>query len=193
MNVVAVVRRPDAHDFPASGAAFQVVLGDAADPKSVNRAAGNVDAIISAVGIKTNDLKDDSLAESARGLIAGARMAAVKRLLFVGGAGSLEVSPGIQAVDAPDFPAAYKPGALAQRRALAVFRSSSADDLDWTYVSPAAEIAPGTRTGTYRIGYEQMLFDTQGASRISMEDYAVAILAVMQNSKYARKRITVAY
>jgi putative NADH-flavin reductase len=192
-RVVAVVRTPGhANINDGGGRRIQVVDGDAREPRSVAKVVAGADAIISAIGIKTADLNDESLAHGAQGLIAGALMTGVNRLLFVGGAGSLEVLPGIQAVDTPDFPTAYKPGALAQRRALQVFRSPLAD-IDWTYVSPAAEIAPGMCTGTYRIGYEQMLVDDLGVSRISMEDYVVAILDVLRDERYFRKRITVAY
>ncbi|HLZ57791.1 MAG TPA: NAD(P)H-binding protein, partial [Ktedonosporobacter sp.] len=110
--------------------------------------------------------------------------------IVVGGAGSLEVAPGLHLVDTPDFPAAWKPTALAHRDALEVYRKAN---LDWTYVSPAALIAPGERTGTYRTGTDKLLTDEKGESRISAEDYAIAILDEVEHPHFIRRRFTVAY
>jgi putative NADH-flavin reductase len=112
------------------------------------------------------------------------------RLIVVGGAGSLEVSPGVQLVDTPDFPPAYKKLALAHRDALEIIRKAP---FDWTYVSPSAEIDEGSRTGHFRTGANQLLVDSSGRSRISMEDFAVAILDEVEKPKFSRARFTVGY
>lgn len=190
-EVVAVVRDPTrAHR--ASGI-FSVMPGDVTDAGSVAAAGSGVAAILSAVGPSVADGQSGNvLIDAAHALIAGARRAGVKRLIVLGGAGSLEVAPGLQAVDAPQFPPQWKDNALSQRRALDIYRAE-AGDLDWTYISPAAIIAPGERTGKYRVGFDQMLRDSNGESRISIEDYAVAMIDELENAAHIRKRITVAY
>jgi putative NADH-flavin reductase len=111
--------------------------------------------------------------------------------MVVGGAGSLEVAPGQAAADQPGFPDAYLPEALAHRDVLAFYRT--VDDLDWTYVSPAAEIAPGERTGRFRIGGDLMLTDAHGNSRVSAEDYAIAFVDELEKDAHPRARMSVAY
>ena len=127
---------------------------------------------------------------AARGLLAGLRKGGVRRLVVVGGAGSLEVAPGMQLVDTPQFPTAWKAVADAHRAALAIYREEP--DLEWTVVAPAAMIAPGVRTGHYRAGGDQLLVDAKGESRISAEDYAVAIADEVETPRHIRRRFTVA-
>jgi putative NADH-flavin reductase len=110
--------------------------------------------------------------------------------IIVNGAGSLEVAPGVQLIDTPDFPAAWRPVALAHRDALQVYRAS---DLDWTALSPVAFIAPGERTATYRTGTDRLLTDEEGQSRISAEDYAVALVDEIETPRFVLQRFTVAY
>jgi putative NADH-flavin reductase len=161
---------------------------------SVARAAAGHDAVVSAVGPGLGpDAEPDLLSRAAHALLAGLKGAAVKRLVVVGGAGSLEVAPGKQLVDLPDFPAAWRPVALAHRDALGIYLASGDPEIAWTYVSPAALIEPGARTGVYRTGGDQLLVDTRGESRISAEDYAVAIVDELERAKSVRRRITVAY
>ena len=94
--------------------------------------------------------------------------------------------------DLPDFPDAYKAEAQEGREALAVWRSEAAG-LDWTYVSPAAEIGPGERTGTYRTTGDQLLVDAAGKSFITLEDYAVAVLDELERPQHVARRFGVAY
>ena len=91
----------------------------------------------------------------------------------------------------PDFPAAYKASALAQRDALKVYQNEK--DIEWTYLSPAAEIAPGERTGKFRTGKDQVITDANGKSFISMEDFAVAVIDELENPVHVRERFTVGY
>ncbi len=161
---------------------------DITSPESVAATAAGADAIISAVSARG---VDHTLADVARSLIDGARTAGVRRVLVVGGAGSLEVAPGVRLVDTPDFPEEWKPEALQHADALEVYRAI--DDLDWTFVSPAAFIHPGERTGHYRLGGDQLLTDEDGNSEISAEDYAIAIADLIERDDHNRQRVTVAW
>lgn len=124
-------------------------------------------------------------------VIAVVKQAEVPRLLVVGGAGSLEVAPGMALIDAPQFPAAYKPEAKAGREFLDTLRAE--EQLDWTFLSPSALFEPGERTGTFRIGGDQLLADAAGASRITMEDYAIALVDEIESPRHSRARFTVGY
>lgn len=166
--------------------------GDAADPAKVAELTAGADAVASACVPPRGgaDLTGPFLALN-RALTDGMRTAGATRLMVVGGAGSLETAPGQMLCDQPDFPADLLDEALAHREALAFYRAL--DDLDWTYVSPAAEIAPGLRTGRFRTGGDGMLTDDHGDSRISAEDYAVAFVDELETPDHPRARMSVAY
>jgi uncharacterized protein len=162
---------------------------DVTDPAAVAHAIAGHDATVSAVG-SFEDLQ--LLTRAAEALLIAAVQADVPRLVVVGGSGNLEVAPGQRLVDTPDFPAAWKPVALAQVAALDVYRAN--DTVDWTYVSPAALIEPGDRTGSFRIGSTgQLLIDDHGKSRITAEDYATAVINELESPQHVREYITVAY
>ena len=185
--VRAIVRNPER--IAISDEQLTSVAGTALDAASVAGHVAGVDAVINATGPGyTGD--PHTLVDVAHALIDGLEQAGVARLVVVGGAGSLEIAPGVQLVDTPDFPAAWKDGALAHRDALAVYRTAN---LDWTYISPAALIEPGARLGTYRAGTDTLLTDAQGQSRISAEDYAIAVLDEIERPQFTRRRMTVAY
>jgi hypothetical protein len=114
------------------------------------------------------------------------------RILWVGGAGSLEVAPGVRLVSSPDFPAEYKAEAIAQGEALDVFRASTTDT-PWTFVSPAAVIYPGESEGPYRVGGDSFFTDANGESKISVTDYAKAMLDEAQSAAHLNQRISIAY
>ncbi len=124
-------------------------------------------------------------------LIGAVKAAGVPRLLVVGGAGSLEVAPGVALVDTPEFPSAYKDEASAGRDFLNVLRGETA--LDWTFLSPSALFEPGQRTGRFRIGTDSLLVDADGNSAISMEDYAIALVDELEKPQHSRQRFTVGY
>jgi putative NADH-flavin reductase len=147
------------------------------------------DVVISAIGPRPGE-DVQIVPKAARALIAGVKAAGIPRLLIVGGAGSLEVEPGVQLVDTPQFPAAWRGIANAHRDALEIYRQS---DIDWTYFSPAIFIEPGQRTGHYRTGGDEVLMDVKGQSRISAEDYAMAIIDEVENPKLGGRRVTIAY
>lgn len=124
-------------------------------------------------------------------ILQAAKIAKAKRLLVVGGAGSLEIAPGKRLVDQPDFPAQWRDGALKTAAFLDALKAET--DLDWTFLSPAANLTPGKRTGVYRTGADRLLADASGNSRISTEDLAVAMLDEVDHPRHIRKRFTVAY
>ena len=119
------------------------------------------------------------------------------RLIYVGGAGSLEVKPGVLYADSiPGVMRIMMPGSLRQEisgQVLTLEYLRTVDDVRWTYISPAKKFAPGERTGSYRIGGDQMLKDAKGKSKISMEDFAVALIDEAENSAHVKARFSVAY
>jgi putative NADH-flavin reductase len=167
-----------------------VVRADATDPATIAAAATGTDVVVSAVSprVGKTGLPAPSLTAVARAFIASG----VTRLIIVGGAGSLLVPGGKPHMDEPDFPAIYKPEAMAQRDALTVCRAEGST-LEWTYISPAEEMFAGQRTGAYRVGGDHLLTDASGHSRISYEDYAVAVVDTLERHDHIRERITVAY
>jgi len=191
-EVTGVVRDPAAVEAPDPR--VRLVEGDATKADAVARVVKGADAVVSAISPRPNPrgLPAPSLSANARALIAGLRAAGVKRVLYVGGASSLEVAPGKALADQPDFPETYKAEAREGRESLAVWRNE-ADGLDWTYLSPAAEIGPGERTGNYRTTGDQLLVDAAGKSFISFEDYAVAVLDELERPKHIGRRFGVAY
>jgi putative NADH-flavin reductase len=191
-SVTGVVRDPEKVSSPDPR--VPLVQGDATDAESVARVARGADAIVSAISPRPNPRGRGapSLSKAAKALLAGAKQANVKRVIVVGGAGSLEVAPGTRLMDAPGFPDAYKPEAKEGADSLAVYRSEGAG-VDWTFLSPAAEIGPGERTGKYRTTLDQFLTDMQGHSRISFEDYAVALVDELERPKHRGARFGVAY
>ena len=191
-EVTGVVRDPAAVQSPDKR--VRLVKGDATNADDVAKVARGADAVVSAISPRPNarGMAAPSLSENSRALIKGLRDAGVKRVLYVGGASSLEVAPGKALADLPDFPEAYKAEAREGRDALAIWRKEAAG-LEWTYLSPAAEIAPGNRTGKYRTTDDKLLVDDKGKSFITFEDYAVAVLDELERAQHVGKRFGVAY
>ncbi|MCG5074031.1 NAD(P)-dependent oxidoreductase [Paraburkholderia tagetis] len=185
-QVSALVRQPERVAVAPDVHAAKADLLDAAN---VAAAVRGHDVVASAYAPPMSQL--DDLQTASRALVEGTRAAGLKRLVVVGGAGSLEVAPGVQLVDTTGFPDAYKPIALAHRVALNYYRTVT--DLDWTFFAPAALIAPGERTGTFRTGADTLIADTRGESRISAEDYAVAFVDELEQGRFIRQLATVAY
>jgi putative NADH-flavin reductase len=189
-DVTAVLRRGSS----ASADGARVVTGDVRDPLPVLR-DGPHDAVVSAVGAAAlSDTPDYPIYLDAAEVLVDSLRAlreAAPRLLVVGGAGSLRAPSGARVIDTPEFPAQFREEALAQSRALEFLRSVS--DVRWTYVSPAAMIEPGERTREFRVGGDDLLVDATGHSRISMEDYAVAMLDEIEEPRAVGRRMTVAY
>jgi len=191
-TVTAVMRDPS--KLPPQNN-LKIEKGDMLDADNIAKVAKGSDVVISAyappVGPQGPDpTKVSQLVDAVRALIAGVRRAGAPRMIMVGGAGSLEVSPGLQIVDAPTFPDAYKPVALAHRDAFYVLRES---DLNWTYFSPAMVIQPGERTGKFRLGKDALVSDDKGNSSISAEDYAIALVDEVEQGRHTKQRFTIGY
>ncbi|MBX3654578.1 MAG: NAD(P)-dependent oxidoreductase [Ramlibacter sp.] len=187
-QVTALVTQPQKL---AAQARLQVVKADVTDTAALTAQLKGHDAVLSAF---SGHAQADTLGYYLRGfqsIVAAVKAAGVPRLLVVGGAGSLEVAAGVQLLDTPQFPEAYKPTAEGARQALGLLRQEAS--LDWTLLSPSALIAPGERTGQFRLGTDQLLTNAQGESRISVEDYAVAMLDELEKPAHSRRRFTVGY
>ncbi|MHB1260856.1 MAG: NAD(P)-dependent oxidoreductase [Thermoplasmatota archaeon] len=188
-HVVAVQRNPGGLDL--DGRHVLTVAGDATDPASVAALAKGADAVVSAVSPR-DPPGADTLARAAKALLAGSRKAGVKRLVVVGGAGSLSVGPSTMLIDSPQFPDEYKPEAREHIDALHVYRAEG-QGVDWTFVSPAAMVFPGKRTGKYQAGNDELLVDSSGQSQISAEDYAVALVDELERGRNKGRRMAVAW
>jgi putative NADH-flavin reductase len=188
-QVTALARNPGKL---AAREGLTVVQADAQDATQVAQAVAGQDGVVNAYnpGWTVPDIHDQFLVGT-RAIYAGVKQAGVKRLLVVGGAGSLFVAPGVQLVDTPNFPAEYKPGALAAREALNLIRNETT--LDWTFLSPPILLAPGERTGQYRLGTDAPLMNGEAPGGISVADLAVAIVDEMENPRHVRQRFTVAH
>ncbi len=149
------------------------------------------DAVLSAFSGHAQANTFDYYLAGFKSIVAAAKLAGVPRLLVVGGAGSLYVAPGLQVLDTPQFPAEYKPTAEGARQALLLLQAEPS--LNWTMLSPSAVIAPGERTGKFRLGTDQLLADAQGHSHISVQDYAVAFIDELEKPAHKRQRFTVGY
>ena len=166
--------------------------GDIFKPETIAAAAVDHDVAVDAYGPgQTGD--PNLVVKAAHSLIEALTRVEPIRLIAVSGAGSLEVKPGVQLVDAPDFPAEWKAVTLAHREALEVYRRAGFAGFDWTAVSPAALIEPGARTGHYRTGTDQLIVDDKGKSYVSAEDFAVAVLDEIENPRFEGQRFTVGY
>lgn len=187
-RVTALARNPAKL---AAREGLAVVAADAQDAAQVARAVAGHDAVVSAYnpGWAVPDIHDQFL-KGSRAIIDGTKQAGVRRLLVVGGAGSLFVAPDVQLVDTPEFPAEWKQGALAAREALNWIRAESA--LDWTFLSPPILLAPGERTGQYRLGTEAPLMNGEHPGGISVADLAVAIADELETPRHVQQRFTVA-
>lgn len=199
-RVTAIARGAD-----AIAASPQVTprKADVFNEAELTAALAGHEAVISAVWFSASD---PAL------LIRAVRNAGVGRYLVVGGAGSLELAPGatsgaerqggdgpgvsepgagLRLYDTDQFPEAWKPEARAGGAFLELLRQT--EGLDWTFLSPSAMLEPGVRTGTFRLGGDQLLTDANGKSHISLEDYAVAMVDELERPAHSRRRFTVGY
>jgi len=187
-EVRVVVRDPaEMHETHAH---LTVTAGNVLDSAQVARTIGGEDVVVCAVSFRKPP-DPSGYRRAAESLIGALRQLGGRapRLIVVGGAGSLERSPGVLVADS--IPAAYRGEALGQKDALDYYRTVA--DVSWTYFSPAATIAPGTRTGKFRLGADQVVSDDKGVSRISMEDYAVAVIDEAEKPAHVHRRFTIGY
>ncbi|QLE71281.1 NAD-dependent epimerase/dehydratase family protein [Streptomyces rectiverticillatus] len=188
-DVTAVVRNSARFGELPVGATART--GDASDPADVARLSAGQDVVIGAT--RPAPGSEHQLVAATEGLLAGLARTGV-RLLLVGGAGSLALpgTDGTTVMDGPGFPADWRPIALACNDQLAACRTAE-DGVDWAYLSPAALLEPGERTGHYRLGTDELLVDAEGNSAISMEDLAVALLDEAEHPAHHRTRFTAGY
>ena len=177
-QVTAIVRNPE--KVPAQ-VNVTPKKGDVFDRDGLTTLLKGHDAVISAVHFLQSDPQT---------LIGAVKTSGVKRYLVVGGAGSLEVAPGVTLVSTPEFPAAYKDEATKGGEFLNLLRQER--DLDWTFLSPSALFFEGPRTGTFRLGKDQLLTNEKGSS-ISFEDYAIALADEVEKPAHSQQRFTVGY
>jgi len=166
----------------ASSAKVKVVAVDAADTAALANALRGHDAVICSVPFAPG------LSES---IIAAVKQSGVKRYVMVGGAGSLEVAPGKMLKETLTLPDPIKK--ILDEAAAILARLRGEHELEWTFFSPAAEIGPGERTGKFRLGGDQLVTDANGKSRISYDDYAIALVDELERGNHIRKRFTIAY
>lgn len=188
-QVTALARTPEKLQ-PQKG--LNVVKADVLDDKQVAAAVAGHDAVISAYNPGWSEPKiHDIFLQGSHAILQGTKQAGVKRVLVIGGAGSLYVAPGLQLVDTPQFPAEYKQGALAARELLN--RIEKETTLDWTLISPPIGLAPGERTGKYRVGANDLLPGKGDVpAGISVADLAVAIVDEIEKPQHIKKRFTAA-
>jgi putative NADH-flavin reductase len=177
--VTAIARNPEKI---ARLAGVIPTKGDASDEAGLARLLGGHDAAISSIHF---------LASDPAKLIGAAKASGVPRYLVVGGAGSLDVTPGVRLVTTPGFPAQYKAEAEKGAAFLDLLRQEK--ELNWTFLSPSALFTAGERTGRFRLGTDQLLTGTDDKSWISFEDYAVALADEIEKPAHIRKRFTVGY
>jgi uncharacterized protein len=188
-DVTAIVRHPEKLQPHAK---LHPQKCDVYNADEVARLVTGHDAVISAFSpSKTDPEIREKHVQGIKTMLAAMKQAGIKRLLVVGGAGSLEVKPGLRVIDTPDFPEQWKGTARATADLLQLLRREH--DIEWTCLSPSAILQPGMRTGTFRLGMDQLLVDANGQSRISTQDYAVAMINEVERPAHIRQRFTVGY
>ena len=192
-KVTAVVRDPEKL---AGKDNVVAVKADVTDVEAIANLAKGKDAVISAYNPGwTNPRQYEETLENYPLIVEAAKKSGVNRLLIVGGAGTLFVKPGLRLVDTGTLPEAWLPGV----KSLGEFYLNTLmkeQDIDWIFLSPAANLGnlqPGTRTGKYRVGKDDLLVDEKGDSFISVEDYAVAMIDELETPRHHKERFTVAY
>ncbi|MDD0974429.1 NAD(P)-dependent oxidoreductase [Pseudomonas fontis] len=178
-SVVAIARKAP-HLYERDGVTFKTL--DVQDGAALQEAVAGSDVVLSAAHFAPIP---------ARLIVEPVKKAGVRRLLVVGGAGSLLLPSGGRVIDTPDFPEAYKAEASAGSQFLDDLRQER--QLDWTFLSPSAEFVEGPRTGAYVLGKDHLLFGSDGRSWISFADYAIAMLDEVEKPAHSRQRFTVGY
>lgn len=188
-QVVAVVRNLGKlpHDLPSN---VVTVQDDLSDIDRIVEIISGSDAVVSAVGAPrdSENADTDVLVNISERIISAVKKSNVKRLIVVGGCGSLWFSPGVTVLDSGYWPQNLIPIARSHMKLLAALKSSK---INWTYVSPPMLIDLGERTGKYRVGNDELIVDDNGKSWISFEDYAIALVDELEEPKHERARISI--
>lgn len=189
LEITAIARNPKTDEN------VKWIKADVFNQDDLAEALKGNDVVINAYnsGWTNPNIYDDFISGS-KSIQEAVKKSGVKRFITIGGAGSLFVAPGVQAVDTPDFPKEYHAGASAARDYLNIIKEEK--DLDWAFFSPAFEMHAGVttgRTGNYRLGLENPVFDESNRSILSVEDLAVVIADEIENPKHHQVRFTAAY
>jgi putative NADH-flavin reductase len=184
-TVVAAARAPEKVQKLKNVTAVQDDLSNPAKTASIVKDA---DAIVSAYGPPPDDT--GQIIGATDRLVKGIQQTGGPRLIVVGGAGSLFVAPGVTVRESGHLPKEWIPITDAHIQVLRNLKQSS---IDWTYFSPAGFFEPGERTGKFRLGKDDLITDAQGNSRISFEDYAIALVDELENPQHRRERFTIGY
>jgi putative NADH-flavin reductase len=182
-QVTAVAR--DISKLPSTVTAKQ---DDLSNVNTITSIIQGADAVVSAYGPPPDNT--DALLSVTERQIAAVKKAGNIRLIVVGGAASLEVAPGVTLLASGHLPAQWVPIATSHDKALKILQAS---DINWTYFSPAAFFEPGERTGKFRLGRNQLIADSKSNSRISLEDYAIALVDELEKPAHERARFTIGY
>lgn len=189
-QVTAIARYPNKISIENTN--LTKVAADVYDINELSAAITGHDAVASSfnAGWANPNLYADFI-KGSENIQAATKKAGVKRLIVIGGAGSLEIAPNLQLVDTPQFPAEWKEGATAARDYLNTLRTET--ELDWTFLSPAINLHPGTRTGIFRLGIDNPVFDADQKCDISVEDLAVALIDELEEGRFINQRFTLGY
>lgn len=187
-HVTALVTRPE-RVTPQEN--LIIMKSDVLNTDALAEQLRGVDAVISAFSGHAQDDVYGYYIKGFNSILAATQQASVPQLLVVGGAATLEIAPGKRLLDTPEFPAEYRATAEGAQTALETLRAQTAQT--WTFLSPAAEIFPGERSGNFRLGGDTLLTDSEGNSRISVQDYAIAMIDELENPRHTNQRFCVAY
>jgi putative NADH-flavin reductase len=184
-QVTAIVRHPSKLGAQSG---LKIVEGDVSSSEAIEEKIVGADAVVSAYAPPVNDT--DQLLPVTLNFLHAVKVVGVPRLILVGGAGSLEVAPGVPLIASGHIPLEWLPIATSHAKALELLKKS---DINWTYFSPAAFFGPGERTGKFRLGKDSLIADEKQQSIISMEDYAIALVDELETPKHERARFTIGY
>ena len=189
--VKAVARNPGKLDIQDGH--LELAAADVGDQTELSALLSGADAVISSYnpGWTNPDIAADTLS-GYRSIIDAVKQAGVGRLLVVGGAGSLYLKPGLKVMDSGVIPENILPAVKALAEVYYSYLKAE-NELDWVFFSPAGTIAPGERTGKFRLGKDDLITDEQGNSTISVEDYAVAMLDELESPRHHKERFTIGY
>lgn len=162
--------------------------GDLSNVEAIAENIAGADVVVSAYAPPHDNT--DALVGVTERLVAAVKKAGNVRLIVVGGAGLLEVAPGVSLLSSGHLPEAWVPIATSHSKAQKVLAAS---DVNWTYFSPAAYFEPGERTGKFRLGTKELIANAKGESRISMEDYAIALVDELENPAHERASFSIGY
>lgn len=187
-DVTAISRHPEKL---APHPRLRAVAGDVFDSDGLAALLRGSDAVIHAYAPPRDIDRTAAQIRATQSLIAALKQAGVRRILAVGGAGTLELAPGVRVMDTPELPREWMGGAVSTAQVKYLLEKER--ELEWTSLSPSLWLEPGQRTGKFRLGTDQILRDQDGRSHISFEDYAVAMIDELETPRHSFRRFTVGY